>query len=367
MIFAASRLVVVLAFLLAATMASVLGDDLRAGRPWPSGPAGQSPVLTALTGWDGSWYTEIARNGYGPRSGSMAFFPGFPVMVRGVAAGTGWSHATAAVVTGMVFGAVAAVLLWHLSRRLGGSEFADRSTALFAFFPGSLVFSMGYAEPLMLAAALGCMLALEHQRWALAGICGALATLTRPNAVVVVACAGVGRRGGHQKGVRVETSVGASPLAGGYRRVLRLSRAAYRLGVDVVRRRTRLWGDSFSPGSALSRAHHAFEQLAGHRPAADLNFLLPTIGVVFAVVAFVWLARWRPPATLTIFAIGVVGLAVDSANLGLRPRFLVTAFPLLQAVAWRVRGTAFAVTLAVSAAILSGLVLVTVLTLLATP
>src|SRR5437870_5657432 len=88
-IFCASRLVVVLAFLLAATMASVLGHDLSAGRPWPPAPLGQSPTLTALTGWDGTWYAQIARTGYGPRSSLMAFFPGFPVTVRGVAAGTG--------------------------------------------------------------------------------------------------------------------------------------------------------------------------------------------------------------------------------------------------------------------------------------
>jgi hypothetical protein len=366
-IFAASRLVVLLAFLVAATVAAAVGDDLRTGRPWPPAPPGQSPTLTALTGWDGTWYAEIAKNGYGPRSSLMAFFPGFPVTVRAVAAGTGWSHATAAVLTGMLFGALATVLLWHLSRRLGGSGFADRSAALFVFFPGSFVFSMGYAEPLMLAAALGCLLALDRQQWALAGMCGALATFTRPNAVVLVACAAWAATAAVRRGA------GLTPLlapvltlagAGGYFAFLWRRTGSVLAWFDV---QSDLWKESFSPGSVVRRAYRAVEQLAGNRPGPDLNFLLPTIGVVFAVVAFVWLARWRPPATLTIFAVGVVGLAAGSATLGLRPRFLLTAFPLLQAVAWKLDGAAFAVTLAISAAMLSGLVLVTVLTGLATP
>ena len=366
-IFAASRLVVLLLFVLAANIATSLGQDLSAGRPWPPAPAGQSPTLTALNGWDATWYTQIAQQGYGPRSSVMAFFPAFPLTVRGVAGATGWSEATAAVVTSLVFGAAATVLLWHLSHRLAGREFADRSAALFAFFPGSFVFSMGYAESLMLAAALGCLLALVHERWILAGVCGAVATATRPNAAILVLCAAWAAAAAMRGRFRL-TPVLAPVLSlagvGAYFAFLWRRTGSLFAWFDVERN---IWQESFSPGSVLTRADKAFEQALGQRHTFDLNFLLPTLGVVFAVVALVWLFQWKPPGILIIYAVGVVGMAVGSATLGLRPRFLVTAFPLLQAVAWKVHGTGFVVTLAASSVILSGLVFVTVLTMFATP
>ena len=366
-VYAASRAVVLLAFLLAATIASVLGDDLRAGRPWPPAPAGQSLTLTALTGWDGTWYAEIARHGYGPRSSMMAFFPGFPLAVKALAGITGWSHATAAVAAGTLFGALAAVLLWQLSERLGGRQFADRSTTLFAFFPGSFVFSMGYAEPLMLAAVLGSLLAVERRQWVLAGACGAVATATRPNALVLVAAlvwgaVAANRRGEGWKPLCAPL-LSLAGVAAYFAFLWRRTGSAF-AWFDIERN---LWNETFSPAHAASRVDKAFQQLAGNRPGPDLNYLLPAVGLVFAVVALVLLARWRPPGTLTLYAAGVVVLAAGSSNLGLRPRFLVTAFPLLQAVAWKVRGSAFAVIVAVSAVVLGALVAITVLTLLATP
>ena len=46
--------------------------------------------------------------------------------------------------------------------------------------------SMAYAESLMLALAAGAMLAYTRRRWFTAGVLGALAVMTRPNASVLV-------------------------------------------------------------------------------------------------------------------------------------------------------------------------------------
>ena len=236
-IYAASRLVSLVAFILTVTVASVIGLDFSTGRPWPAPPAGQSPLLTALTGWDGSWYVQIARHGYGDQSGVMAFFPGYPMSIRLVAAVTGLSDSAAAVVAALAWGALAAVLLWALSSALGDRSFADRSTALFAFFPGSFVFTMAYSEPMMLAASIGCLLCLHQRRWVLAGLCGALATATRPNAARPRRLRGVGGRRGHPPGARLESPGRPLPDAGRCRRLFRLSVAAHRIAVGLVRRR----------------------------------------------------------------------------------------------------------------------------------
>lgn len=128
-------------------MANPYGDALG-GRSWPK--AAQPPGLTmsALTTWDGGWYLDIAQNGYpaGLDDGqSFAFFPGFPLAIRFVGGVTGVSYPTAGVAVALL----AAVLLWALSRRLAGEDFADRAVGLFCFFPGSFALSMAYSEPLI--------------------------------------------------------------------------------------------------------------------------------------------------------------------------------------------------------------------------
>ena len=368
-IYAASRAVSLAAFLLAVTVASVSGLDFVTGRPWPAPPPDQSPLLTALTGWDGSWYVQIAQHGYGEESGVMAFFPGYPLSIRLVAAVTGVSYGTAAVVAALAWGALASVLLWMLSSALGDRAFADRSTALFAFFPGSFVFTMAYSEPMMLAAAIGCLLALHQRRWVTAGLCGAVATATRPNAVVLVACAawaaGVAVRQSGDWKAFVAPILSVAGIAG-YFAFLWHRTGSLWTWFDVERN---LWKETFSPGSPLARAGDAFDVLLGRGRGPDLNPVLPTVGlaIVAVAVAVALLVRWRPPVPLLIYAAGVLVLAAGSGNLGLRPRFVATAFPVLQGFAWRMNTTAFSIGLGVSAALLGALTFVSVLTMLATP
>jgi hypothetical protein len=366
-IYAASRAVSLVAFILTVTVASVTGLDWVTGRPWPAPPAGQSPLLTALTGWDGSWYVQIAHHGYGEQSGVMAFFPGYPMSIRLVAGVTGLSYGAAAVVAALAWGAVASVLLWALSSALGDRSFADRSTALFAFFPGSFVFTMAYSEPMMLAASIGCLLALHHRRWVVAGLCGAVATATRPNALVLVACGGWAA----VMAIRQERDWKALAAPG-------LSLAGVAAYFAFLWRRTgsfwawfdveqNLWKESFSPTAAFTRAGDAFDVLLGRGRGPDLNPVLPTLGLAFVVAVVVLLVRWRPPVPLVIYTVGILVLAAGSGNLGLRPRFIATAFPLSQALARRMGTAAFSVTLGVFAALLGALTFVSVLTMLATP
>src|SRR5262245_52082796 len=52
----------------------------KAGTP-PSGPLG---ALDTWNRWDASWYLPIADSGYLPDSHRTAFFPLYPMLVRGV-------------------------------------------------------------------------------------------------------------------------------------------------------------------------------------------------------------------------------------------------------------------------------------------
>ncbi|MDQ1396755.1 MAG: hypothetical protein QOG64_2014, partial [Acidimicrobiaceae bacterium] len=157
------------------------------------------PAFRVFQSWDSSWWVATAALGYPhgvpvvdghAAASTIAFFPLLPLLTRGVMHLTGLSPLRSALLVTTLFGAATATGLWYLTKRLFGAATADRAVALFCFFPGSFVFSLVYAEPVMLALAIGCLIALLQRRWLVAGVLAALATATRPNAVVLIACCG---------------------------------------------------------------------------------------------------------------------------------------------------------------------------------
>ena len=90
----------------------------------------------------------------------------------------------------------------------------------------------------------------------------------------------------------------------------------------------------------------------------DPGTVLLGLGVL-VVAAGAWaLWRWRPPGALTIYAAAVLGLAVVARTLGPRPRFVLTALPLVWALAVWLRGERFRAVLLASS---GGLAVVAVL------
>lgn len=368
LIVAVTRLCVLVLFVVGSALATAYGDDLIKGRPFPTPPT-SSMTLRALTTWDAAWYVDIADHGYGripERESVLAFFPGFPVAVRGLSVVTGLGAPAAGVLLALGFALLAGVLLWELSRQLADEAFADRAVILFGLFPGSFVLNMAYAEGMMLAASLGCLLALRHSRWWLAGACGAVATLTRPNAVVLVACCAfasimaIRRR---REWVSLAAPVLCTAGITSYFVFLWRRTGDAFAWFDIERR---VWDEHLAPATIFAWIGDSYQQLFASGPR-EFNTLFPTFALLFAVPALVALWRWRPPAELSIFAVGILLLTVGSSNLGLRPRFLLTAFPLVQAAALHVKGEAFALLVGVSAVLLAALTVLTVTTTLVTP
>lgn len=319
-------------------------------------------VVDALGAWDGEWYLQVATHGYptvdphtasatvGNLAGNGAFFPLFPLTIRATAGLTGLSIPVAAVTVPVVVGAAAAVLLWLLVRRLAGRQVADRAVVLFCFFPGSFVLSMAYAEAMMLTFAVACLWALLARRWLTAGVAGALATATRPNAVVLWLCclwaaAAAIRRDRDWRAVLAPL---LAPLGILGHLGLLWARTGEPLAWFIIQRQG--WNEPFDFGWRLARR---FGRLVGLAPPpADIGAFMVPAGVVFVIVAGVVLWRWRPPAELTIYTVGIVALAAIPPELGPRPRFVFTAFPLIVALAWAARGWVYQLLVVTSAALL---------------
>ncbi len=316
-------------------------------------------VRDSLHLWDGNWYLSAAAGYVYPQlppgadvgQVNIAFFPAYPLLIRWASGATEVTPLAAAIALTWVFGALAVVAVWLLVRRVADDEVADRAALLLAFFPGTVVFSMVYSESVMLAAAAGCLLALLSQRWLAAGLLGALASAARPNGLVLAACCAWAALAvfRSQRDWRVFVAPALAPLGA----VTWLGWLWWRTGEPLMWLRVQRqgWGEGVDFGRSTMRDIVTVSRLADDLNLADLPMatLLRVAGLVVVAVALLALARWRPPAVLVVYTAGVLALSLLSVTLGARPRFVTTAFPLVAALAWALRGRAFEVALALSA------------------
>ncbi|MGH8903265.1 MAG: mannosyltransferase family protein [Egibacteraceae bacterium] len=334
---------------------------------------GGSSVQRALAEWDGSWYLSVTVQGYPSAppelyglavANNLAFFPLYPLTIRGLSRLTGLSALSSGVVIALVFGLVATLLLWVLVGRLCDEQVAHRSVLLFCFFPSSVFLSMVYAESLMLTLTMLCLLALLRRRWLGAGVAGALATASRPNAVALCACClweavRAIRRDREWKAVIAPLLVPVGFV--GFMIFLWARTGEITAWFRVERE---AWGERFDLGiQTFKEIWMTARDPLGVPPEMALQVL----GLTFTLAAGYLLWRWRPPFVLAIYTAAILFLCLTSSILGARPRFVLTAFPLIVAVARALDGRWFAAVLSVSVVAMIGLAVIYTTPMLAVP
>jgi hypothetical protein len=183
--------------------------------------------------WDSGWYFQIARYGYEyvkDGRGTIAYFPAYPLLMRYVGRLFGTSQADVyfgGILVSWVAFVVAMVTLYKLAALDLPEDESRRAPLLAAIFPFAFFFGVVYTESLFLAATLGAFYFFRTRRWLLGGLCGALATATRVNGVMMLpalawivvaevglkgATAGAGRKGG--KGSEWVTALAGLLLVG---------------------------------------------------------------------------------------------------------------------------------------------------------
>ena len=142
--------------------------------------------------WDSGWYFDIASRGYYFRTdgqSSIAFFPLYPMLMRAVAwpfGGTDKAIWVAGIVISCTAFALALVSVHRLTQKIFGDRETARRTVLYlAIFPFSLFFTRVYAESTFLLTSVLAISRAYDGRWWRAGMWGALATLARPNGILI--------------------------------------------------------------------------------------------------------------------------------------------------------------------------------------
>jgi hypothetical protein len=143
-------------------------------------------MLANWTHWDGSIYADIARNGY-TIPWQTAFYPLLPGLERLLMVFTGPDSPLAGLIIANLAALIALGLLRALVEREYGRAIAQRTTLYLAVFPTAIYFAAPYTESLFLVLSVACFIALRRKRWLLAGLLAALAALTRPVGVLLIA------------------------------------------------------------------------------------------------------------------------------------------------------------------------------------
>jgi hypothetical protein len=341
-----------------------------------NGPLRNTPFLNELTNWDGFWYRSVANIGYpgyvSHWQTNLGFFPLYPLSMKGLSYlflwapyGTIGAITVAGLFINLVGGFVTTVLVQRMATEWWDADAGRRAVLLFCLFPGSVIFSMVYAEGLAIPLAAGCIYALSHRRWVLAGVLAGINTAVEPEAfVLVIACAVCALAELRRQGwnLRASASSFAAPFLSVWGGV---GFGAY------------LWGHTGSPFASFIAQHdgwgehtnalaliHDANKLAGQwtwsnlaEPGVNLNLLVGLIGAVLmlAMIVLMFIQRRRVPIAAIVWSLGIAFLTLTSANIPPNPRLLITAFPLLMVAAYYIRGWSFKIVLGINGVLLIGL------------
>jgi hypothetical protein len=309
-------------------------------RTKPANSATLLRVHQGLLGWDAGWYESIARVGYKPLgTQSLRFFPLVPLLTHGLALVPGLGDGPALVLLANAAALAATALLFLLARRELGAPRARRTIWILSLLPASFVLVMGYAESVLLLLAVGCFLALRPRpdvdgarpRFALAAGLVFLATLTRPVGFLLVLAV-------LAELVRWWPRLGRSERLAGLGAVVAPFVALLAFGAWADHE----VGDWLAPIRVQAEdAHHGgvtdpvtelFHDASGilhHHVGTALH--VPWVLLALAMLVVCWR---RLPAPYTLFAAGVLVVALSGSNLDSFERYAMSAFPLSMAAAF---------------------------------
>jgi Gpi18-like mannosyltransferase len=138
--------------------------------------------------WDSLAYQDIAANGYsmiGENRFRLVFFPLYPLISRAFAYICG-DYLIAAFIVSTIALLGTALVFKRLVELDYSVETVQRSILFLLIFPTSYFLHISYTESLFLALSIGSVWAARTERWWLAGLLGALSTLTRINGLILI-------------------------------------------------------------------------------------------------------------------------------------------------------------------------------------
>ncbi len=281
--------------------------------------------------WDSNWYFSIIKNGYQPSSdlrtvySNMAFFPLYPYLVKslgwlGLHLPDGYYALVGLLLSNLCFLAAMLLLYRLIVVSLGFSEAAARRALVLLFvFPAGFFFSSFYPESLFLLLAVAGFTFAMQEKWLPAGICAALAVLTKSQGVLLaIALAWLYMEKRNWKLLQIRPSaawLGLAPLA--------LLAHFYYLYLKSGRILA-LFDAMAAWGRNQSIFSNPFQNLAS--PVLDVFKIDLVILILFLLCSLYLLWKW-PVKAFGIFALTLCLLPIFTGLLVSVSRYLVIVFP----------------------------------------
>ncbi|HLJ81126.1 MAG TPA: hypothetical protein VKT52_06565 [Ktedonobacterales bacterium] len=139
---------------------------------------------------DVTWYLSVAAGGYAPDVTRTAFFPFYPILVAIVTFLIGGAaHRLAAAMIVSNLSALAAFFgigLLAAHEDNGDTGAARPAILMLAAYPLAFFMVAGYAEATLVALCVFALYFARRGQWRWAALCGFLAGLTRPTAIILI-------------------------------------------------------------------------------------------------------------------------------------------------------------------------------------
>ncbi len=157
----------------------------------PLNPAGKCTVSKQLPFYrfDSFWYTSIARHGYNfstERNSSIAFFPLYPLVIRGASFLIHMREATLSFFLNVFFVLLSVWAMFRLARLDWDEETSRNVVVLWLFFPPAYFLISGYPEALFILLAILSFLSARKRYWLPAAVFASLLVLTKPYGIFIL-------------------------------------------------------------------------------------------------------------------------------------------------------------------------------------